>query len=38
VVGGLGGINQNSIIKIMAYSSIIHAGWIISAVIIREKT
>ena len=38
IVGCMGGLNQNSIIKIIAYSSIIHASWIISAILVSEKT
>lgn len=33
VLGGISGINQNSIIKILAYSSIVHSGWILSGII-----
>lgn len=33
VVGSLGGINQNSVKKIIAYSSIVHGSWIILCII-----
>lgn len=36
MVGALGGLNQTSIRKIIAYSSIRHLGWIIIAIIIRN--
>lgn len=36
LIGSVGGLNQNSIRKIIAYSSIRHLGWIISAIIIRN--
>lgn len=36
LVGALGGVNQTSLRKILAYSSINHIGWIISALLIRE--
>lgn len=37
LVGSIGGLNQNSIRKIIAYSSIRHLGWILSAIIIRNN-
>lgn len=36
-IGSVGGLNQNSIRKIIAYSSIRHLGWILSAIIIRNN-
>uniref|UniRef100_UPI00315D62E9 NADH dehydrogenase subunit 2 n=1 Tax=Dicyrtomina ornata TaxID=1113191 RepID=UPI00315D62E9 len=38
IVGALGGLNQNSIIKVVAYSSMIHGAWMISGVLISMKT
>ena len=38
VVGALGGLNQTLLRKLLAYSSINHIGWIISALLIREST
>nr|YP_009316748.1 NADH dehydrogenase subunit 2 [Anax imperator]YP_009942416.1 NADH dehydrogenase subunit 2 [Anax parthenope]AOW43643.1 NADH dehydrogenase subunit 2 [Anax imperator]QOC71585.1 NADH dehydrogenase subunit 2 [Anax parthenope] len=35
-VGAVGGLNQSSIRKIMAYSSISHLGWMISAMMISN--
>ena len=37
LIGSVGGLNQNSTRKIIAYSSIGHLGWIISAIIIRNN-
>jgi NADH-ubiquinone oxidoreductase chain 2 len=37
-VGALGGINQNSIKKLLAYSSILNTGWILAALIRSVKT
>ena len=37
LIGSVGGLNQNSIRKIIAYSSISHLGWILSAIIIRNN-
>lgn len=34
-VGSIGGLNQISLRKLIAYSSISHLGWIISAILIR---
>nr|YP_009989155.1 NADH dehydrogenase subunit 2 [Epacromius coerulipes]QNM40732.1 NADH dehydrogenase subunit 2 [Epacromius coerulipes] len=36
-IGAMGGLNQTSIRQIMAYSSISHLGWMISAMIISEN-
>nr|YP_009515635.1 NADH dehydrogenase subunit 2 [Nannophya pygmaea]ATL58823.1 NADH dehydrogenase subunit 2 [Nannophya pygmaea] len=36
-VGAVGGLNQNSIRKIMAYSSISHLGWMLSAMMISNN-
>lgn len=38
VVGALGGINQTFLRKLLAYSSINHMAWIISALLLRETT
>jgi len=38
IVGALGGLNQTSLRKLMAFSSINHLGWIFSAIIINEST
>nr|YP_002265588.1 NADH dehydrogenase subunit 2 [Tetraphalerus bruchi]ACF35121.1 NADH dehydrogenase subunit 2 [Tetraphalerus bruchi] len=38
VVGGLGGINQTKIKKILSFSSINHIGWMISASLISQAT
>jgi len=38
IIGGFGGILQNSIIKIIAYSSFAHGGWILCNLIINIKT
>nr|QBR55107.1 NADH dehydrogenase subunit 2 [Diamphipnopsis sp. SD-2019] len=37
VIGSLGGFNQTSLRKILAYSSINHLGWMIAALIIGEN-
>nr|QDA21719.1 NADH dehydrogenase subunit 2 [Deielia phaon] len=37
LVGSIGGLNQNSIRKIMAYSSISHLGWMLSAMMISNN-
>lgn len=37
LIGSIGGLNQNSLRKIMAYSSIRHLGWILSAILIRNN-
>jgi len=37
VVGGIGGLNQTSIRKILTYSSINHTGWILIALTTRES-
>lgn len=36
IVGALGGLNQTSIRKIIAFSSINHLGWIVSAILFNE--
>uniref|UniRef100_UPI0030FE6932 NADH dehydrogenase subunit 2 n=1 Tax=Neopanorpa triangulata TaxID=3135614 RepID=UPI0030FE6932 len=36
-IGSLGGLNQTSLRKLMAYSSINHIGWILGAMIISEN-
>ena len=38
IVGALGGLNQTLLRKLLAYSSINHMSWIITALIIRETT
>lgn len=37
LIGSLGGLNTNYFLKILAYSSIIHGGWLILRLILREK-
>nr|UKM30545.1 NADH dehydrogenase subunit 2 [Acisoma panorpoides] len=37
LVGSVGGLNQNSIRKMMAYSSISHLGWMLSAMLISNN-
>lgn len=37
LIGSLGGLNQTSLRKIIAYSSINHLGWLIAAITIRER-
>lgn len=37
IIGALGGFNQTSLRKLMAFSSINHLSWIISAILIRES-
>nr|AEE98126.1 NADH dehydrogenase subunit 2 [Blepharicera ostensackeni] len=37
VIGSIGGLNQTSLRKVMAYSSINHLGWILSAMILSES-
>nr|YP_010240536.1 NADH dehydrogenase subunit 2 [Nothybus sumatranus]QQV73778.1 NADH dehydrogenase subunit 2 [Syneches medoganus]QTF87877.1 NADH dehydrogenase subunit 2 [Nothybus sumatranus] len=37
IVGSLGGLNQTSLRKIMAFSSINHLGWILSSLLINEN-
>jgi len=37
IIGSLGGLNQTSIRKLMAFSSINHLGWILAAIIYRES-
>nr|UJT63714.1 NADH dehydrogenase subunit 2 [Eulithoxenus emeljanovi]UJT63716.1 NADH dehydrogenase subunit 2 [Eulithoxenus emeljanovi] len=37
LIGSLGGLNQSSLRKLMAYSSINHLGWMISAMIVGEN-
>lgn len=36
IVGAIGGLNQTSLRKILAFSSINHLGWIIAAIIFNE--
>nr|QNJ59964.1 NADH dehydrogenase subunit 2 [Amblytropidia mysteca] len=36
-IGAMGGLNQTSLRQIMAYSSISHLGWMISAMIVSEN-
>nr|AIW06052.1 NADH dehydrogenase subunit 2 [Vietnamella sp. MT-2014] len=36
LVGGLGGLNQTSLRKIMAYSSINHIGWILAGLLVSN--
>ena len=37
MVGSIGGLNQNSVKKILAYSSITHGSWIIFSIIIKQN-
>lgn len=37
IIGALGGLNQTSIRKIIAFSSINHLGWILTAIIFNEN-
>nr|UAV89239.1 NADH dehydrogenase subunit 2 [Trithemis aurora] len=37
LIGSVGGLNQNSIRKIMAYSSISHIGWMLTALMISNS-
>nr|AMH85617.1 NADH dehydrogenase subunit 2 [Drosophila mediopunctata]AMH85643.1 NADH dehydrogenase subunit 2 [Drosophila roehrae] len=37
IVGALGGLNQTSLRKLMAFSSINHLGWMFSAIMISES-
>lgn len=37
LIGAIGGLNQNSLRKLLAFSSINHIGWIISAIIFNEN-
>nr|QXG19269.1 NADH dehydrogenase subunit 2 [Drosophila hydei] len=37
IIGALGGLNQTSLRKLMAYSSINHLGWMLSALMISES-
>nr|UJT63713.1 NADH dehydrogenase subunit 2 [Ptosoproctus baishishanicus] len=37
LIGSLGGLNQNSLRKLMAYSSINHLGWMISALVMGDN-
>nr|AQM40006.1 NADH dehydrogenase subunit 2 [Tettigonia chinensis] len=37
IIGSLGGLNQTSFRKLMAYSSINHIGWMISAMMMSEN-
>lgn len=36
IIGAIGGLNQTSLRKLMAFSSINNLGWILSSIIIRE--
>nr|YP_009255949.1 NADH dehydrogenase subunit 2 [Mierspenaeopsis hardwickii]ANF05019.1 NADH dehydrogenase subunit 2 [Mierspenaeopsis hardwickii] len=38
IIGGVGGINQTLLRKIMAYSSINHMSWMLSAIMISETS
>nr|WFP43240.1 NADH dehydrogenase subunit 2 [Callimenellus fumidus] len=38
IIGSMGGLNQTSLRKLMAYSSINHLGWMMSAMIIGNNT
>lgn len=37
IVGAIGGLNQTSLRKLIAFSSINHLGWILRSIIIRES-
>ena len=37
IIGAVGGINQNSIKKVLAYSSITHGAWIIFSIIVKQN-
>lgn len=37
LIGSLGGLNQTSLRKLIAFSSINHLGWIIAAIQLRER-
>uniref|UniRef100_UPI00315D9505 NADH dehydrogenase subunit 2 n=1 Tax=Libellula melli TaxID=3137713 RepID=UPI00315D9505 len=37
LIGSVGGLNQNSIRKIMSYSSISHLGWMMSAMLVSNN-
>nr|YP_009172204.1 NADH dehydrogenase subunit 2 [Kamimuria chungnanshana]ALF36413.1 NADH dehydrogenase subunit 2 [Kamimuria chungnanshana] len=37
LIGSLGGLNQTSLRKILAYSSINHIGWLIAALVLQEN-
>nr|ADV02355.1 NADH dehydrogenase subunit 2 [Lordiphosa vittata] len=37
IVGAIGGLNQTSLRKLMAFSSINHLGWMLSAIMISES-
>lgn len=37
IIGAIGGLNQTSLRKLMAFSSINNLGWILSAILIREN-
>nr|QXG19412.1 NADH dehydrogenase subunit 2 [Drosophila navojoa] len=37
IVGAIGGLNQTSLRKLMAYSSINHLGWMLSALMLSES-
>nr|ASS30601.1 NADH dehydrogenase subunit 2 [Coenobita brevimanus]QUL61626.1 NADH dehydrogenase subunit 2 [Coenobita brevimanus] len=38
VVGAVGGINQTSLRKVLAFSSINHIGWMLSSILVSEVT
>nr|ASS30614.1 NADH dehydrogenase subunit 2 [Coenobita perlatus] len=38
IVGAVGGINQTSLRKVLAFSSINHIGWMISSILVSEVT
>nr|QGR24007.1 NADH dehydrogenase subunit 2 [Drosophila koepferae] len=38
MIGAIGGLNQTSLRKLMAYSSINHLGWMLSALMLNEST
>nr|YP_009707731.1 NADH dehydrogenase subunit 2 [Birgus latro]QES95348.1 NADH dehydrogenase subunit 2 [Birgus latro] len=38
IVGAVGGINQTSLRKILAFSSINHIGWMLSSILVSETT
>nr|YP_001542716.1 NADH dehydrogenase subunit 2 [Anabrus simplex]ABM89636.1 NADH dehydrogenase subunit 2 [Anabrus simplex] len=37
LIGSLGGLNQSSLRKLMAYSSINHIGWMVAAMVVGEN-
>nr|ADW41338.1 NADH dehydrogenase subunit 2 [Drosophila robusta] len=38
IIGAIGGLNQTSLRKLMAFSSINHLGWMLSALMMNEST